>query len=165
MQARDIMTTDVETVAPETDVAELLKRLARADFNGFPVTDDDGAVVGIVTQTDVTRLFQVEDKTLWIPVGFPPFVDTLTYAIDVPWEDIDLGLDAIRNADKPVSEIMTTDLVTVDPDATIDRVLDLLATEARNVNRLPVVDADGRLAGIIARQDVIDAFRAERNGI
>jgi CBS domain-containing protein len=89
--ARDIMTREVETVSPDDDVSEVLTRLARADFNGFPVTED-GIVVGIVTQGDLVDLFQPSDRTLWIPIGFPPFLESLTYAIDLSWDELDVGI-------------------------------------------------------------------------
>jgi CBS domain-containing protein len=161
LTARDLMTTDVETVSPEDDVSEVLGRLARADFNGFPVVDADERVVGIVTQHDLVGLFQTRDRTLWIPVGFPPFLETLTYAVDVSWDDLDLGIDLLRNTNKPVREVMTEDVVTVAPDASLDEILDLLADDERDINRLPVVGEDG-LVGIVARQDVIRAIRDER---
>ena len=176
LTARDLMTTDVETVAPDDEVSEVLGRLARADFNGFPVVDgvergstgdrtgsgDDGSVVGIVTQHDLVHLFQTEDRTLWLPIGLPPFTQTLTYAIDVSWDDLDLGIDLAKNANRPISEVMTTDVVTVTPDADLDTLLDLLADDERDINRLPVVDDDDRLVGIVARQDVLRALRDQR---
>ncbi|MFB6090665.1 MAG: CBS domain-containing protein [Halobellus sp.] len=159
--ARDLMTEDVETVSPDDDVSEVLGRLAEADFNGFPVVDDDGALVGIVTQHDLVGLFETQDRTLWIPVGFPPFMETLTYAVDVSWDDLDLGIDLLRNADKPVSEVMTEEVVAVGPETPLDDILDLLADDDRDINRLPVID-EGRVVGIVARQDVIRAVRDER---
>ncbi|MFA1612327.1 CBS domain-containing protein [Halobellus rubicundus] len=161
LTARDLMTGDVETVSPDDDVSEVLGRLAEAEFNGFPVVDDDGALVGIVTQHDLVGLFEVQDRTLWIPVGFPPFMETLTYAIDVSWDDLDLGIDLLRNADKPIREVMTAEVVAVGPETPLDDVLDLLADDDRDINRLPVVE-DGRVVGIVARQDVIRAIRDER---
>ncbi|QHS17613.1 CBS domain-containing protein [haloarchaeon 3A1-DGR] len=158
MQARDLMITDVRTVSPDDDVADVLKRFARVSFSGFPVVDDDRYLLGIVSESDLVDLFEPEDETLWIPIGFPPFVDTLTYQIDVPWGDIDTGLDFVRESGRPISEVMTTDVVTVEPDADADIVLDLLAGDP-DVNRVPVVDAEGRLVGLIARQDVIRAVR------
>lgn len=162
MKARDVMTTDVETVEEDDDVGEVLTKLARADFNGFPVVDDDGRLVGIVTQGDLVDLFQPSDRTLWIPVGFPPFLESLTYAVDLSWDELDLGIDLFRNAGKPVREVMTTDVVTVDPDASLDTVLRLLADGDRDINRLPVVE-DGRVVGIIARQDLLGALRDVRD--
>ncbi|PSQ45645.1 CBS domain-containing protein, partial [Halobacteriales archaeon SW_6_65_15] len=53
-------------------------------------------------------------------------------------------------------------VVTVGPDEEFDRILNLLADDDRDINRLPVVDDDGRLLGIVARQDVLRAVRDER---
>ncbi|NHN59717.1 MULTISPECIES: HPP family protein [Halorussus] len=162
MNARDLMTTDVETVHPDDEISEVLTRLARADFNGFPVVDDDERVVGIVTQHDLVHIFQPSDRTLWIPVGFPPFLETLEYAIDLSWDDLDTELDMLKHAGKPVRTVMTDDVVTVEPDTGFDAILDLLADDERDINRLPVVDDEGRLVGIVARQDVLRAVRDER---
>ncbi|QLD84768.1 CBS domain-containing protein [Natronomonas halophila] len=160
--ARDIMTREVETVSPDDDVSEVLTRLARADFNGFPVTED-GIVVGIVTQGDLVDLFQPSDRTLWIPIGFPPFLESLTYAVDLSWDELDVGLDMAKNAGRPISEVMTEEVVTVGPKTDIDEILAVVADKDRDINRLPVVDEAGALMGIIARQDVLRALKEERD--
>jgi len=162
MHARDLMVTDVKTVAPDDDVADAFKRFARHSFSGFPVVDDEGTLVGVVTESDLVDLFEPDDETLWIPIGLPPFVDTLTYQIKPPWADLDLGVDMVRNADRPISDVMSTDVVTVTPETDVDAVLDLLAGDDPNINRVPVVDDEGTLVGIIARQDVVRAFRDRR---
>jgi CBS domain-containing protein len=162
MQARDLMETDVSTVSPDDDVSEVLGRMARVRFSGFPVVDDDGRLVGIVTEHDLVSLFQTRDRLYWIPIGFPPFTDIVDYPIDVSWDDLDLGVDLVRNADRPVSEVMTADVVAVSPDDDLDRLLDLLTDAEEDINRLPVVDDDGRLVGIVTRQDVLRAVRDRR---
>ena len=158
--ASDIMTSEVETLSPDDDVSEALTGLGRADFDGFPVTEE-GLVVGIVTQSDLVDLFQPSDRTLWIPVGFPPFLESLTYAVDLSWDELDVGLDLARNAGRPVEEVMTADVVTVGPDEDVDGMLELLA-DPRDINRLPVVDGAGALLGIVARQDLLVALQDMR---
>lgn len=159
MKARDVMTADVETVQEDDEVSEVLTRLARADFSGFPVLDDDGRVVGIVTEHDLVDIFQPSDRTLWIPIGFPPFVDTVTYGVDVSWDDFDVGVDLVRNAGKEVGEVMTTDVVTVGPDDDLATLIALLGDPDRDINRLPVVGEEGWLIGVVSRQDVLGALR------
>ena len=154
------MTTDVKTVRPDEDVGDVLTWLARASFNGFLVVDDE-RVVGIVTQGDLVDLFQPSDRTLWIPIGFPSFMTSIHYAVDVSWNDLDVGIDLAEHAGKPIRSVMTEDVVTVAPDDDLDRVLALLADESRDINRLPVIDED-RLVGIIAREDLLRTLRDER---
>jgi len=156
MRARDIMTTPVETVGPDDDVSEVLTRLARAEFSGFPVVED-GQLVGIVTEEDLVDLFQPSDRTLWIPVGFPPFLESLTYGVDLSWDKLDVGLDLARNAGKPVSDAMTADVVTVDAEADLESVLAVLGDADRDINRVPVL-SNGELVGILSRQDVLEAL-------
>ncbi len=161
MNARDLMETDVETVAPDDEISDVLGRLARAHFSGFPVVEG-GKLVGVVTEHDLLSLFDPDDRVLWIPVGLPPFTETLTYGIDLPWDELDLGADVVENARKPVRKIMTTDVVAVSPDDDLDRLLKLLTTAEEDINRLPVVEADGTLVGIVTRQDLLGAIRKQR---
>ena len=164
MEARDVMTADVETVHVEDEVSEVLTRLARADFSGFPVVDDDGRVVGVVSEHDLVGVFQPSDRTLWIPVGFPPFLETVTYGIDLSWDDLDVGVDLLRNASRPVREVMSEPATTVSPDADFDELVDLLGSPVRDINRVPVVDGEGMPVGIVTRQDVLAALREEMRG-
>ncbi|MFB6142325.1 MAG: CBS domain-containing protein [Halorientalis sp.] len=159
LRARDIMTTDVETVAPDDSVSEVLTRLSRAHFNGFPVVEND-AVVGVVTQGDLVDIFQPSGRTLWIPIGLPPFLETTTYGIDLSWDDLDVNIDLAKNARKHIREVMTSDVVVVGPDASLQEVVNRLASEAPDINRLPVVE-EGKLVGIIARQDVLQALASD----
>lgn len=150
------MTADVETVAPDDEVGEVLARLADVNYSGFPVVED-GRLVGVVTEGDLVDLFEVEDRVLWIPIGIPPIVDTLTYAFDLPGDDVDIA----AHADDPISSVMTADPVTVNVDDGIDVLLDLLADPERDINRLPVLDGE-ELVGIITRQDLLRGLKQER---
>jgi len=156
MNAADVMTRDVETVAPDTEVGEVLARLADVNYSGFPVVDD-GRLVGVVTEGDLVDLFEVEDRVLWIPIGISPIVDTLTYAFDLPGDDVDIA----AHADDPISSVMTANPVTVDAEASLDALLDLLADPERDINRLPVIDGE-ELVGIITRQDLLRGLKRER---
>lgn len=160
MQASELMTTDVETVQHDESVASVLQKMARRDFNGFPVVDDEGRLVGVVTQRDLVDIFEPSERTLWIPIGFPPFLEPVDYAIDASWTDLDLGIDLARSANDPVSTVMTEDVVTVTPETDVEEVLDILAARSPDINRVPVV-RDGFVEGIITRQDVL-AHLADR---
>jgi CBS domain-containing protein len=161
LRARDIMTDSVKTVTPDDKISDVLTRLARAEFNGFPVIDDEERVVGIVTQGDLVNLFQPSDRVLWIPIGLPPFLHPVDYAIDASWNDFDVELDLAKHAGESITTVMSEDVVTVRPDDDLDHVLTLLADEERNINRLPVVESD-TLVGIITREDLLRTLRDER---
>lgn len=155
------MTEPVETVHRDDRVDEVLERLAKADFEGFPVVDDAERVVGIVTQRDLVRLFRKKERIVWIPIGIPPFSETVTYGFDLSLDELDIGIDAAKAARKPIHEIMTKDVVTVAPDTDLEEVVVLLTDEERDINRLPVVE-DGRIVGIVTREDALRAVRDER---
>lgn len=161
MQARALMETDVETVQHDETVGEVLQKLARRPFNGFPVVDDEGRLVGIVTQRDLVDIFEPSDRTLWIPIGLPPFLETVEYAVDVSWDDLDLGIDMATHANDPISSVMTGDVIAVSPDADLDEVLEILAAEEPDINRIPVT-TDGFVEGIITRQDVLAELYRQR---
>jgi CBS domain-containing protein len=161
VRARDIMTSEVETVGPDEEVSTVLTRLSRAGFNGFPVVDG-GQLVGIVTQGDLVKLFQPSDRTLWIPIGLPPFIEPVDYAFDFSWDDLDVNIDLAKHAGKPISSVMTSEVVTVAPDASVDEVLAVLADEERDINRVPVVDGE-EIVGIITREDLLRTLDRDRN--
>lgn len=162
MQARDLMTADVETVHEDDEISTVLQQLARREFTGFPVVDDEDRLVGVVTQRDFVELFQPRDRTIWIPIGLPPFLETLDYGVDLSWNELETELDLAKNAGKPVRTIMTRDVLTVGPDDDVDDVLAILAADDRDVNRVPVVEGD-TLVGIVTRQDVLRALHEERS--
>jgi CBS domain-containing protein len=154
MNARELMTAAVETVQHDDSIGDVLKKMSRRPFNGFPVVDDDGRLVGIVTQRDLVDIFEPSDRTLWIPIGLPPFLEPVDYAIEASFGDLDIEIDLARRAGDPVSSVMTEDVVTVAPDTDIGAVIEILARPEPNVNRVPVT-SDGFVDGIITRQDVL----------
>jgi CBS-domain-containing membrane protein len=160
--AADVMTTDTKTVRPATEIGTAPTKLARAEFDGFPVVDEEYRVVGIVTQSDLIHVFQPSDRVVYVPIGFPPFSDVVDYAFDLSWDELDVGIDLVKTAGKSVETVMTGDVVTVSPDADLDELLAILADPDRDINRVPVVDGDGRLEGIVARQDVLRTLAGER---
>ena len=97
-------------------------------------------------------------------MSIPPFLESLTYAVDLSWDELDVGMDMARNAGRPIREVMTGDVVTVRPKTDLDEMLALLADEEQDINRLPVVEDDTTLVGIVTRQDVLRALRDERVG-
>lgn len=151
MQARDIMQRDVKTVRPDATVHDVAQLLAEADYSGVPVTDEAGRLLGMVTEGDLLARAQ----RLNVPTFFP-FIGGIVY-LESP-RKFDEQLRKATGAS--VGDIMTTDVVTVREDTTIEDIAGLMVR--RKINRLPVVDDDG-LVGIVTRDDVIRAVHLGSN--
>jgi CBS domain-containing protein len=132
---RDVMTEDVVVVGPNTPIRKLEEIFDERDFNGVPVLSDSGEVVGIVTKLDILGAFRFTEEHM------------------VPhYEEI---------AQQPASGVMSEAFHTVTPHTPLTRVLEKLV--ATRVKSYPVVD-EGRLVGIVSREDVLRALRAAAAG-
>ena len=143
LKVKDIMTKDVITVTPDTEVVKAAKILLEKRINGLPVVDDSGKLVGILCQSDLIA----QQKSIPIPSlftlldGFMPL--TIMKRIDKEVEKI----AAIR-----VEQAMTPKPVTVDPNADIEDVARLMVD--KNYHTLPVLDG-GKVVGIVGKEDVL----------
>ena len=125
----EYMTRHVVSVMPSTSLREIETLFVAHDFNGVPVVDGS-ALIGLVTKLDVLRVF------VFTPQSVIPQYDQLSRLT--------------------ASEIMTRDPITFPPDAPLTRVLQALVDF--RVKSFPVLE-DGRLVGMIAREDVVRALR------
>ncbi len=150
MHAKDIMTTNVVTVTPETPVPEVARLLLDRKISGVPVVDDSGRVVGIVSEGDLMRR---------------PELDTERSR---PWW-LQLAMGSREAADEyakahgsKAGQVMSRQVVTVDEDTPVGDIARLL--EERRIKRVPVV-RDGKLVGIVSRANLLQGLAAERTGV
>jgi CBS-domain-containing membrane protein len=132
-----VMTKDVMSVSPGTAYKEIVERLRERSVSAVPVIETDGRVVGIVSEAD---LLLKEERPASGPGG------TLLHPHG----------DAARAQGRNAASIMTADVVTVGPGATLTEAARLM--HGRGVKRLPVVDGEGRLVGIVSRADLLQPF-------
>jgi CBS-domain-containing membrane protein len=131
----DAMTADPIGIAPQASIAETEALLEQHDFNALPVVGAKGELLGVVTKLDLLRAFRFTEDHM-----FPPYEQVMA---------------------QPVRSVMTADAVTVTPRTPLTRVLEtLVRTRSKS---LPVVE-DGRVVGIIAREDVLAALRRAVGG-
>jgi len=145
LTAGDIMTRDVCTVFPHTSLRYVARLLSDRRISGVPVVDDDGRIVGIVTEND---LLQWSDKP----------GEKQAWWLDMLAEGFDLApgfLDVVQSEHDKVRGVMSTDITTVTEDASVAEVAKLIV--AKSVKRLPVL-RDGRLVGIVSRGDLVRAL-------
>lgn len=142
MKVKDVMTTSVLTVRADTPFKEVVEILVEHGVSGVPVVDTGGRVVGLVTEADLVskEAFDLRHRRPLAAVA------DLIAGVRV-WSDKAAGLTA--------AEVMSERVVTVSPAEDLHyvarRMLEL------GVKRFPVVD-DGRLVGIVSRQDLLRVF-------
>ncbi|MGW6980483.1 CBS domain-containing protein [Streptomyces sp. NPDC054932] len=126
----DLMTDEVVSVAPGTAFKDIVKLLAQYDISGVPVLDDEDRVVGVVSQTD-----------LLAHAGSGP---------DTSWQN--------GTVEEPptAGDVMSAPAVTVRAEETAADAARLLTR--RGIERLPVVDVEDRLVGIVTRRDLLRMF-------
>ncbi|MEZ4525427.1 MAG: CBS domain-containing protein [Desulfobacterales bacterium] len=143
LTVKDIMTTDVITVLPETEISKATKILLEKRINGLPVVDQEGNLRGILCQSDLIA----QQKKLPLP-SFFTFLDGF-----IPLTSMkQLEKQVQKVAATTVAHAMTADPVTVTPETGINGVAALMVD--RNFHTLPVVK-DGKLVGILGKEDVL----------
>jgi CBS domain-containing protein len=146
LKVRDIMRTDVVTVGPDATVRELANLLAEHEISGVPVVDEDGRLLGIVSEGDVI----VQDADLHFP-HYVQFLESTIY------------LGSMRKFDErfkkafgaKVGDVMSTEVHTVDPEAPVHEVATLMTDH--DINRVPVVENE-KVVGIVTRGDIVRAI-------
>ena len=144
------MDTDPVTATPDEGVESVVAKMRDNELPGVPVVDDGGRCVGIITESDLVIRDEQADLHL------PHYIQIMG---GIVWlEPLRKFEERIRKAlASTASEMMTSDgLVTVAPDAPAEEAGRLIAAEGHN--RLPVVDSDGRLVGVVTRVDVLGAL-------
>ena len=138
---KDVMTTHVVSVTADASFRTMAAALREHRVSAFPVLDDDGKVIGVVSEADMLAKEALESE----PQGMPGMI---------------AGILRRREHEKArgttAGDVMTSPPVTVTPDDTLERAARLMYT--RKVKRLPVVDENGHLVGIIGRADLLIMF-------
>lgn len=148
MPVREVMTVDVVTFAPTDIVQVAMQQLVDRGVDAGPVVDASGAVVGMLSTGDLI----VEEAR----VHFPSVVNFLGVNVTWPFDHKELDDTMSKALGATVGEVMTAKPFTVTVDASVEEAATVMHDQ--NVSRLPVLDADGRLAGIVARGDIVKAI-------
>jgi CBS domain-containing protein len=151
MKVKEIMTRDVATVGPEAPVTTVARILRKKAISGMPVVDDDGRVIGIITEVDLIA----RHARPHFPAYFA-FLDGIIYL-----ESTKRYHESMRHIlATTAGELMTSPAQTVDPEMDVQDLATFMVEE--RVNPVPVVDKDHRLVGIVSHTDVLQMIeRAE----
>jgi CBS domain-containing protein len=142
---KDVMTTRVIWVKKPASFREMAIALREHRISAFPVVDDDGRVIGVVSEADL-----LTKEALGIdPDGTPGMITALLHR-----------KEHAKARGITAGDVMTSPAVTIAPEDTVEHAARLMF--ARKVKRLPVVDASAHLVGIISRADVLARLRPLR---
>ena len=143
LKVKDIMTRELITISPETEIVHATKLLLENRINGVPVTDETGKLVGILCQSDLIA----QQKKLPIP-SFFTFLNGL-----IPMTSMkQLEKQVQKITATPVAQAMMKNPVTVQPDTDIEEVAALMVDN--NFHTIPVMDG-GKLVGIVGKEDIL----------
>jgi CBS domain-containing protein len=144
MRAKDIMTTRVVSVRPETSVKEVTANLLAHRISAVPVIDRDDRLVGIISEGDLLRRVEIgtagRQRSWWLSL----FIS-----------DAELADEFTKSHGYTAADIMTRDVVTVGEETSLSDIAEVL--ESRHIKRVPVVRL-GRVVGIVSRANLVQAL-------
>lgn len=147
----DVMNRDIVTVKPETPINDAIHLLSERKISGLPVVNDEGKLVGVLSESDL----------MWRESGVTPpayimVLDSVIYLENPARYERELH----KALGQTVKEVMTEkSITTIHPDQPLTKAAKLLLQ--RDIRRLPVVDDQNRLVGILTRGDVMRVIAAD----
>lgn len=143
LHAKDIMTKDLITVSPDTEIVKAATLLVENHINGAPVVDASGKLTGILCQSDLIY----QQKNLSLP-SFFTFLDGFIPLTSM--KEIEKEIKKVSAA--TVEQVMTPNPVTVQADTPIQDVASLMVE--KRYHTIPVMEGDA-LVGILGKEDVL----------
>src|SRR5574338_371038 len=148
MQAKDVMTTRLATVAPDATVREIANLLLERRISAVPVVDSDGRLKGIVSEGDLIRrpeLGTLRHRSWWLSLLSNAEEDAISY---------------VKTHGGHARDVMTPEVITVDETAPLEQIADTL--EKHGIKRVPVL-GKGKLVGIVSRADLLRGLVARQS--
>ncbi len=144
MQIKDVMSKNVITVSTDDSVEKCAKLLQENEISGLPVVDGKGKVVGMITEGDlIRRASRIEAP------GYLEILGGLIY-LGSPKKFVD---ELQRAMALEAGKMMSREVISIKPDQSLESAATLMVKH--NINRLPVVDDQENLVGIVSRRDIM----------
>lgn len=154
IKIQDAMEKNVIKFKSTDRIIDVAQSLRDNKISGAPVVDDNGKVIGIVSEGDIMRMVEVHSPRINLILPSP--LDLIELPLKMKHESDEI-LEGLKKAGSVlVGEIMTKKIVSILPDESISDAAELM--DSHHVKRLPVVDADKKLVGIVTRGDIIGAM-------
>lgn len=143
MLAKDIMIKDVISAKGTDPLSEVAKIFVEKNISGMPVVDENNKVIGIISEGDL--VYQQK------PLAQPMFINFFDGILQIDrkdfWEELS------KMAAYEVNQLMSKQVITAHENTAINEIASLMIN--KKINRVPIVDDDGCLVGLITRQDII----------
>jgi len=148
----DVMTAEPILVQPETPLKEAIQLIAAHHISGLPVVDSDNKLIGVISETDL----------MWQETGVNPpayimLLDSVIYLENPATYDRELHKALGQN----VRDVMTKDVVTTPPDKPLREAARVM--HGRKIHRLPVIDENRHVVGILTRGDIVRFMAAHQD--
>jgi len=137
-----VMSTNPISIGPDADLHAAARLLGENKVSGLPVVDDKRRVVGLISEADVLSMTGIQRTHT--------FRDVIRHVLGEPVPG--------RRQGTRVGDFMTSPAITITPDADIRDAARIL--DEKRIKRLPVIDDDHRLVGIISRADIVKVMGA-----
>ncbi len=149
MKAVDVMVRDVITIGPQETVADAAKLIAENDVSALPVVDDEGELVGIISEGDLMNREEIGTE-----IHHPWWIEAVTPAAT-------LATEFAKAHGKRVEEVMSDVVITATEDTPLAEIATLL--ERNRIKRIPILQ-DGKLVGIVSRSNLVQALASSNGG-
>ena len=143
LKAKDIMSSSVITVRPETSIADVAKTFHDNSISGAPVVDEEGTLIGIITESDLID----QNKKLHIPTVVAIF-DAVVYLESLRKFEEELR----KMTGNRVKDLYSRNVVTVDVDTPVNEIASIMSDS--HFHTIPVLQ-DSRLVGIVGKDDIV----------
>lgn len=149
MNAAEVMTTSVITISPNASIQEVAQSLLANRISALPVVDDDGKLLGIVSEGDLLHRAEAgtEVRGSWWLHAFR--------------SNESLATEFVKSNSRKVADVMTQNVITVEPETTLKDIASLL--EKKHIKRVPVV-SNGKVVGIVSRANLLQAVACGGGG-
>ena len=149
MQVSKVMAQEVVFLNQEDTITEAVEKFASKMISGAPVLDPDGLLVGMLSEKDIISAMEMKFKRLEMVY---PSLSMVSVSFIEKFDDKEVVEAFTEIANMRVSDLMKKEIFTLDPEATINQAIDLMAR--RSINRIPVMKGD-KVLGIVTRKDII----------
>jgi len=146
------MSENVITISPEESIMDAIEKMAKNNVSGLIVVENE-KVVGIISESDVIK---------FLSSGFPEIKTPINVTLSI-LQVLESGIKIMNEMKKigklKVKDLMNKRVFSVKPEDTVLEAARIMSK--KDVRRLPVIDENGKLVGVISRTDILKALVKE----